>query len=80
MLLGDFNDKCIEWHLPHVHSEVGDKLLNVVEQNNLYQIIKEPTRFSTNGAYLLDLIITDSPHIFLSSGVSPPLAKCCGTK
>ena len=29
----------------------------------------------TNGAYFLDLIITDSPHIVLNSGVSPPLAN-----
>ena len=74
-MLGDFNDKCIDWHLPHANSEVGNKLVDILDQNNLYQIVKEPTRYSDNGAHLLDLIITDSPHLFLNSGVSPPLAN-----
>ena len=75
VMLGDFNDKCIDWHLPHANSEVGNKLVDILDQNNLYQIVKEPTRYSDNGAHLLDLIITDSPHLFLNSGVSPPLAN-----
>ena len=75
VLLGDFNDKCTDWNLPHVSSEVGNKLADMLIQNNLYQIITEPTHYSENSASLLDLIITDSPHMFLTSGVSPPLAN-----
>ena len=63
------------WHLPHANSEVGNKLVDILDQNNLYQIVKEPTRYSDNGAHLLDIIITDSPHLFLNSGVIPPLAN-----
>ena len=75
VLLGDFNDQCNVWHLPHLNSEVGNKLLDTLIQNNLYQIITEPTRYSDHSASLLDLIITDSPHMFLSFGISPPLAN-----
>ena len=75
VLSGYFNDKCTDWNLPHVNSEAGNKLADMLIQNNLYQIITEPTRYSDNSASLLDLIITDSPHMFLTSGVSPPLAN-----
>ena len=61
--------------MPHLNSEVGNKLLDTLIQNNLYQIFIEPTRDSDYSASLLDLIITYSPHIFLSSGVTPPLAN-----
>ena len=40
-------------------------------QSNLYQIINEPTRYFSNKPAILDLIITDCPHLILSSGVSP---------
>ena len=75
VLLGDFNDKCTDWNLPHAHSEIGNKLSNLLTQNNLYQIINEPTRYFSNEPALLDLIITDCPHLVLRSGVSPPLAN-----
>ena len=39
---------------------------------NLYQIINEPTRYFSNQPTILDLIITDSLHLLLGSGVTPP--------
>ncbi|MEW8091294.1 MAG: endonuclease/exonuclease/phosphatase family protein, partial [Candidatus Thiodiazotropha endolucinida] len=75
VLLGDFNDKCTDWHMPHTQSEVGNKLLNLLLQNNLAQLISEPTRYCNNSTTLLDLLITDCPHMVLNSGVSPPLAN-----
>ena len=64
VLLGDLNDKCTDLNLPHVNSEVGNKLTDMLIQNNLYQIFTEPTRYSDNSALLLDLTITDFPHMF----------------
>ena len=32
LLLGDFNDRCIDWNLPRAQSEIGDKLSNIVSQ------------------------------------------------
>ena len=74
MLFGDFNDRCLDWNMPHTQSEIGDKLLNFISQSNLFQIINEPTHYFSNQPALLDLIITDSSHLLLSSGVSPPIA------
>ena len=67
--------ECTDWHLPHANSEVGNKLVNILEQNNLYQIVKEPTGYFDKGAHLLDLIITELPDLFLNSGVSAPFAN-----
>ena len=75
MLLGDFNDRCTDWNTPHIQSEIGDKLSNLLYQSNLYQIINEPTRYFSNQLAILDIIITDSPHFLLGSGVSPPIAN-----
>ena len=72
VLLGDFNDKCTDWNLPHAHSEIGNKLSNLLTQNNLYQIINEPTRYLSYEPALLDLLITDHPHLVRKSGVCKP--------
>ena len=61
--------------MPHTQIEVGNKLLNLLLQNNLAQLISEPTRYCNNNTTLLDLLITDCPHMVLNSGVSPPLAN-----
>ena len=70
MVLGDFNDRCKDWNTPHIQREIGDKLSNLLYQSNLYQMINEPTRSFSNQLAILDLIITDSPHLLLGSGVS----------
>ena len=61
--------------MPHTQSEVENKLLNLLLQNNLAQLISEPTRYCNNSTTLLDLLITDCPYMVLNSGVSPPLAN-----
>ena len=75
MLHGDFNDRSTDWNTPHTQSEIGDKLSNLLSQSKLYQIINEPTRYFSNQPAILDLIITDSPHLLLGSGVSHPIAN-----
>ena len=61
--------------MPHTQSEVGNKLLNLLLQNKSAQLIIEPTSYSNKNTTLLDLLITDCPHMVLNSGVSPPLAN-----
>ena len=74
VLLGDFNDKCINWNLPHTQID-EKKLSNIFTHTILYQIINEPTRYFSNEPALLDLIITDCPHLVLRSGVCPTLVN-----
>jgi hypothetical protein len=69
ILLGDFNDRCKSWHTNHEHSELKNKLKDLLSLNNLKQLIDDPTREDN----LLDLIITDAPNYFLNSGVIPSL-------
>ena len=41
--------------------------------NDLTQFINEPTRYSTNGAYMLDLICVDRDNYVKYSEVQPSL-------
>ena len=74
-ILGDFNDRCTLWDSLHSTSELGNKLYNLITNNNLFQLITEPTR----GNNILDLIITNSPNHYFDYGVLqslPDLDHC----
>jgi hypothetical protein len=68
-LLGDLNDRCTTWDADHLDSELKNKLLNLLQLNHLHQLIKDPTRDNN----ILDLLITDAPNYYLTSGVIPSL-------
>jgi hypothetical protein len=69
-ILGDFNDRCTNWHTDHHDSDLKNKLHDLIQDNNLHQLISDPTRQNN----ILDLIITDSPNYFLDSGVIPHIS------
>jgi Reverse transcriptase (RNA-dependent DNA polymerase)/Endonuclease-reverse transcriptase len=69
ILLGDFNDKCHDWNSNHKDSELGMSLVNLFQQYELQQVIKDPTR----GVNLLDLLATDRPDLLSSSGIISPI-------
>jgi hypothetical protein len=73
ILVGDFNAKVRSWGFSDHDNALGSRLHLFLEQNALSQLIQEPTR---NGS-LLDLIITDSPRLFVDSGTSPKLTSLC---
>ena len=60
------------WDGDHSDSELGFKLYNYVNDNNLFQVIDEPTRYTDNCASLLDFILTDSPGYLDDIGTLPP--------
>ena len=74
-LIGDFNDRCQDWDSPHNDSELKQKLYDWVTTNNMFQIIADPTYYTTHSANILDLCITDSPGFITDSGVLPPVAS-----
>ncbi len=47
-----------------------------MEYNNLYQVIKDPTRVTSHSATLLDLMITNYPGYFVFSDVLSPPSGC----
>ena len=53
----------------------NSKLKKIIKTCNVSQIIDKPTRITENSATLLDVIITNNPHIVVSSEVIPcPIA------
>jgi hypothetical protein len=46
LILGDFNDKCIEWESSHRESELKLRLYDLLNVNNLFQMVHEPTRIT----------------------------------
>ena len=75
LLLGDFNDH-YDPNDPSLCSDFGISLYRLMECNNLFQVISEPTRVTAYGANILDLIITNSPGYFVMSGTLSPLNNC----
>jgi hypothetical protein len=74
-MLGDFNDQCASWKTDHDQSELGISLRDLAFRKNLHQLIHEPTRYSDNAGYIIDLILTDSPVLVCEVGVASPLAN-----
>jgi hypothetical protein len=70
-VLGDLNDRCTVWDSDHTNSELKNKLVDLLKLNNLHQLIMDPTRDEN----ILDLIITDAPNYYLSTGVIPSLSN-----
>ena len=76
VLLGDFNAhfNCGETLSPN--TDIGIRVFNFLENNNLYQLVDNPTQIIQTGESILDLIISDSPGFFVSSGTLSPPANC----
>ena len=75
VLTGDFNDRSIMFYEDHPTSEVGNRLRDLVVCNNMFQLIEQPTHFTQTAAYILDLIITDSPGYICESGTLLPICE-----
>ncbi len=76
LLLGDFNAKDQRWSFTTYNNALGPRLYNFVSENNLFQLVNEATRVTTNSESMLDLIITDSPNLVNFQGTLPPLPGC----
>ena len=75
-ILGDFNAHYNFKETLTSNTDVGVILYNFLECNNLSELIEEPTHISLYGETILDLIVTDSPGFFISSGTLSPPANC----
>ena len=80
-MLGDFNNRCSEWDSDHNRSELGLKLFDFINSQDLHQLILEPTHIVVTPTYtsanILDLLITDSPGYIhnYNQGVLPPIGS-----
>ena len=64
-MLGDFNDRCVDWEGDHPESELGVSLRNILKNYDISQIINVRTR----DKYLLDLLFTNRPDVVHSLDV-----------
>ena len=66
-----------QWWTEDAESPEGMALDEIIEVNNLYQLINEPTNIRGESMSCIDLIITDQPNLFVESGVHPSLDNNC---
>lgn len=64
IILGDLNCDCLDNTLAQ-----SERLEEFLTANELEQLIKEPTRVTSNSASLLDVLITTTPTLFKSTKV-----------
>ena len=77
ILTGDFNCRSSQWWEDGVENPEGTALDELIETNDLYQLINEPTNLRDESMTCLDLITTDQPKFFVESGVHPSLDDHC---
>ena len=76
---GDFNARSpLFWDDEGTETKEGKTLADFMIQNNLQQLINEPTHFPReNVATCIDLVLTDQPLLFVDHGIIPsPDVKC----
>ena len=76
VLLGDFNAHFNYDGTLSPNTDIGIRVFNFLESNNLYQLVDNPTRITQTGESILDLIISDSPGFFVSSSTLSAPANC----
>ena len=77
VITGDFNCRSSQWWAGDTDNSEGHALVDLLEPNNLYQLINEPTNIRGDNSSCIDLIITNQPNIFIDSGVLPSLDEFC---
>ena len=77
VITGDLNCRSSQWWSEDTKNAEGSALDELLETNNLYQLINEPTNIRGEGMSCIDLIITDQPNLFLDYGVHLSLDEHC---
>ena len=67
IILGDFNSD------PWIKE--SPQLINIIEQNNLFQLVEQPTRITGTSSRCIDLILTSSKEHVHSVTVLPPICS-----
>jgi len=79
LLLGDLNFPAINWKTPATTGlDPCSSLFKLYTINNaLEQLVTEPTRHRGSSSSLLDLVLTNQAHNFISCTIGPPLGPSC---
>ena len=71
VLTGDFNCRSSHWWTEDTELREGTALDELIENNNLFQLIDQPTHIRENSRSCIDSITIDQPNLFLDNGVHP---------
>ena len=72
---GDFNAPGISWDTEYSsQSPASDRLLEIIDDHDLSQHVKEPTRRDRNTQNILDLILSNNSNIIQHVGVVPGIS------
>jgi len=75
--MGDFNAHNNAWWRGDRSDNLGIKFEQIFSNNNLSQIVNEPTHLTTNSATCIDLIATSQPNLFAECIIQPSLHPTC---
>ncbi|XP_020606237.1 uncharacterized protein LOC110044991, partial [Orbicella faveolata] len=72
---GDFNAPDISWDTEYSsQSPASDRLLEIIDDHDLSQLVKEPTRRVRNTQNILDLILSNNSNIIENISVVPGIS------
>ena len=82
IVVGDFNAHHSTWHKEHpnlrANTDVhGVRMQSIFADNNLEQIVNQPTYVMNNQSTLIDLVATDQPNLVLQNEVLPSPDPLC---
>ena len=78
VVAGDFNAPNISWDnleaSANLSSSSSKKLIELTQECNLMQFVKEPTRRQGNSSNTLDLVLSNRPDIICNVSVEPGIS------
>jgi hypothetical protein len=74
---GDFNAHNNSWWSGDRTDNFGTKFQQIFSNNNLSQLVNEPTHLSANSSSCIDLIATSQPNLFAECNIQPSFIPAC---
>ena len=75
--LGDLNSRSSQFWRHDTDNDAGNRLVNVLNDTGLHQLVHEPTHHITDSKSCIDLVITDQPNLINECSMLPPLHTTC---
>ena len=77
IFVGDYNAHSSSWWAGDRDDDCGNTLCELFNENNLHQLVNQPTHIIRDSSSCIDLVITDQPNLFLDCDIHPSLHAPC---
>ena len=77
IFMGDFNAHNSTWWSGDSSDSIGIAIDKIFADNNLTQLVNEPTHIRGNSASCIDLVATSQPNLFSECSIQPSLHTTC---